>query len=134
MFRFPPKVVGILCTLQVLAIIAAVMICRAMLKYYNTALVPNFGDMPERFNWVLNAFLLTGSWFLLVPLAWGTIATCRADLEARVPHVTPALTKVGYGVTLFVLAFCVLASLQAMLVAFGPIPMSRMRWIDLRVG
>lgn len=134
MFRFPPKVVSILCTLQVLVIIASVMICRAMLKYYNTALVPNFGEMPQRFSWVLNTFLLMGSWLLFVPLVWGMVATCRADTESRVPHVTPLLTKAGYGLTLFILAFCVLASLQALHVAFGPIPLSRMKWIDLSVG
>lgn len=124
MFRFPPKVVGILCSLQVLAIIIAVLVCRAMLKVYNTILVPNLGEMPERFNWVLKAFLLTGSWLLLVPLVWGMVATCRADMESRVPHVTPELTKVGYGTTVFVLAFCVLATLKAMHVAFGPIPIN----------
>lgn len=124
MFRFPPKVVGILCSFQVMAIIAAVLICRAMMKVYNTVMIPNLGEMPERFNWVLNSFLLTGSWLLLVPLAWGTIATCWADVESRVPHVTPELTKAGYGVTLFILAFCVLASAKALHVVFGPVPIN----------
>lgn len=120
MLRFPPKVVGILCSLQVLAIIGAVLICRAMWKVYKTALVPNLGEMPERFTWLLSFFLLVGPWLLLIPLAWGIVATSQADMESRIPHITPIQTKIGYGVTLFVLAICCLASLHALNMAFGP--------------
>jgi hypothetical protein len=126
MLRFPPKVVGILCSFQVLMIIGSMLICRTMLKVYNTARVPTFGDIPERFTWLLSSFLLMGPWLLLIPLSWGIVATAQADMESRVPHVTPLQTKVGYGATLFVLAICCLASLHALNMAFGPAKMINM--------
>ena len=133
MLRFPPKVVCILCILQVMMIIAAVLICRAMVKYYTTALVPHFGDMPDRFNGMLNFFLFVGPWMLLVPMIWGGIATAMADAECRVPQITPLQTKVGYCVTLFIVVVCLFSSRRAMQAAFDPIPMSRMARLDMSV-
>lgn len=121
MLRFPPKVVGLLCTVQSACVVSAFLVARAMLKVYNTALVPIWGEMPWRFHWPLKVMLALGPWLLLVPAVWGVAATLKADARERTPEITEFQSKLGYSITIAMVLFCVLATCHALGLAFSPV-------------
>jgi hypothetical protein len=121
MLRYPPKIVGLLCTVQTVTVVSAFLVARAMLKVYNAAIVPVWGEMPWRFHWPLKVMLGIGPWLLLVPAVWGLVATLKADVEGRVAEITDFQSKLGYGITIAMILFCILASFNAMGLAFNPV-------------
>lgn len=129
MLRFPPKTVGIVCSVQVTMLVGVILISRAMLKFYLKAVVPPFGEMPWRFRGTLQLLLTAGPWLLVVPFAWGLWATLNADEEGGTPMLSPAQTHSGYILTFAVLVFCVIGGIQSLCLAFDPIPVSRMKMV-----
>ncbi|QIF00696.1 hypothetical protein [Roseimicrobium sp. ORNL1] len=120
MLKFPPKVVGILCVLQVMAIVGTCLIARTMLKLYNSTQLTDDGIRPHRLYLTVSALPYVVPWMLLIPLVWGVVATLRADMEERVPLISESQTKVGYGATLLVLIFCMVAIMRSIQMAFEP--------------
>jgi hypothetical protein len=121
MLRFPPRIVGVLCTVQALTIVAAFMIARSLLKAYNTAIVPHWGELPHRFHWPLKLTLALGPWVLLVPLVWGITATLKADVEGGLPEITTSQSRIGYVLTFALVLLCASACLNALGLVFDPV-------------
>jgi hypothetical protein len=119
MVRFPPRVVSTLCAIQTFLIVLSYVLTRSfhrlgtkfgVLEYYPVPL-------PSR------TILYFGPWLLLVPLAWGIIATLRADTEGGLPEITQNQTRVGYGLLIAIGLLCILSVVSQFIVTFAPIRM-----------
>lgn len=117
MLRFPPKVVSILCVLQVFAILLGYLITRAFYKAYTTAA---YAFMPAPPTWMSRLMLGWGPWLLLLPLAWGAAATLTADLDGGIAEVSRRQTRIGYAMCVCIALFCAISTLQMMAVALSP--------------
>jgi hypothetical protein len=108
--------------MQVMAIVGTCLIARTMLKLYNTTQITDGGMVrPHRLYLTVKTMPYVVPWLLLIPLVWGLFATLRADTEGRIPLISESQTKVGYGVTLIVLTFCLFAIMRAIQMAFDPV-------------
>jgi hypothetical protein len=121
MLKFPPKLVGILCVLQVMAIVGTCLIARTMLKLYDATQMTDDGLRPHRLYLTVKTLPYVVPWMLLIPLVWGVLATLRADMEGRIPLISESQTRVGYCATLLVLIFCLVAVMRAIQMAFDPV-------------
>jgi hypothetical protein len=117
MLRIPPKVVSVLCVFQVFAIMLGYLITRAFYKVYTTA-ADAFTPAPP--NWMTRLMLALGPWLLLLPLAWGAVATLTANLDAGIAEVSQRQTRIGYVMSIGIALFCALSAWGMFIVSVTP--------------
>lgn len=121
MLRFPPKVVGVLCVIQVMMIVVTCLVARTMLKLYDATQLTDDGIRPHRLYLTVKTMPYVVPWMLLIPLVWGLVATLRADVEERILMISESQTRIGYAATLIVMCFCIHAVAKAIQMALGPV-------------
>ena len=123
MLRIPPKVVSVLCVLQVLAIVLGYTLTRSNYKIVErlSANEPWFATMlSSRIAWYTKLMLATGPWLLILPLIWGVFATLTADAEGGIAEVSQRQACVGYILSGCVALFCVSSALQMLSAVWSP--------------
>jgi hypothetical protein len=111
MTRIPPKVVSILCVLQVLAIIFGYTLTRSAYKFY-PAVVEMLGGYAPPLAWSTKLMIAMGPWLLVLPLAWGVVATLTASIEGGIPELSRRQTLLGYALSAGMALFCYLSVVQ----------------------
>lgn len=111
MLRFPPKVVSILCVLQVLAIIFGYTLTRSAYKFY-PSVVEMMGDYARPLAWQTNVMLTVGPWLLTLPFFWGVVATLTADAERGIAEASKIQTIIGYALSLGLARFCYISVVE----------------------
>jgi hypothetical protein len=121
MLRLPPKVVSVLCICQVLAIVLGYALTRSNYKILEYS-PPWFMEMVSpRIAWYSKLMLATGPWLLILPMAWGLIATVTADMSGGLIEVSDWQMRIGYVLSACVALFCISSVINMLGAVWGPI-------------
>src|SRR6476620_6235782 len=120
MVRVPPKVVSVLCVLQALAIVIGYALTRSTFKIYAQLDASWASEYLPRLAWFTKLMLVAGPWLLILPLAWGTIATLTADLAGGIAEVSVLQTRIGYVLSGSIALFSIMCVVQVLYATWGP--------------
>lgn len=116
MFRFPPRVVSILCTIQVFVIMSCYMMTKTFHKAIENFGIPYYYSTPRPAKFVL----FTGPWLLLVPLSWGVSAMLYANVDGGIPEISERHTRIGYCLLIILGILCVSGAVFQFAATFAP--------------
>lgn len=108
---FPPKLISVLCVIQVTAIVTGILLTGVFLKAEST-----IWEMTYSYG-IAQFVRFHGAVFLLVPLAWSLWAILKDKRGSRVIEIDSAEGLIGIGLTAVVVLFFAWTTLHAMDVA-----------------
>ena len=117
---FPPRLVSILVPIQCTIVLLTWGICA---KFFNRKIALGSSSVPEHNSLGFGLAWLSAKscWvLLLLPIAWGIVATIRADKEYGGATLQPNDSKVGWTSLVLVLFLSAAASFVTLNYAFAP--------------
>jgi hypothetical protein len=113
MIRLPPKAVGMLCLLQVFAIVLGYSLTRSAYKFYPMVVeMAGSAELVRPLTWATRLMLAMGPWLLALPFGWGTAATLTANLDGGIAELSERQTRIGYILSGGVAMFCYFSVVQ----------------------
>lgn len=115
----PPKVVSVLCLIQILLISIGFLLTRSFLRLFDAA----FSDSSMKLAKVpvLSEFIrYYGLWFLLIPLAWGLASILNAANARNAGSVPASQVAIGGVLTILLIVLFGMSGGQAFHLTLSP--------------
>jgi hypothetical protein len=112
--NIPPRVVTILCFIQVLFIVVGYLITR-----FSIRVLERFWDGHPPLPDLLHCVRTIGPWCLLLPLVWGVLAIGFARVDNGNASVTKPMFVIGVVLTVMLVLFFSTAAIDSLCTCFG---------------
>ena len=116
--RLPPQLASVLCILQTLSLVGAILLVGAFRKAHAKIVLETYHHNLSSFPATANFFYYCGHWILLMPAMWGCYATMHSELDNGCAIVSERQSAIGWALTAMVFFISVIVVWQAFQGAF----------------
>jgi hypothetical protein len=118
--NLPPKLITILCFLQLFVVAACFLLTRAFLKIYDNVVPAMLGSYAPSIPLLAQFVRTDGLWFLLIPPLWCVLAAARGRVTDDA-SISPFMFVSGIALTIALALIFTLSAAYAFRVSFTPI-------------